>query len=122
MGWKSPGNNESAGKRKSGTTLKGNKHLRATLVESARAASRVKNSYLSAQYHRIAARRGSSRAAVAVAHSILVAIFYMLKRRQSYNDLGSENFDMRKKDLTVNRAVKKLQSLGYNMILEEQPA
>lgn len=69
-----PGNNESAGKRKSGRTRHGDPHLRRTLVEAARSAARTKNTYLSARYHRIAARRGGNRAAVAVAHTILVII------------------------------------------------
>lgn len=114
-----PGNNESAGKRKSGKTRKGNKYLRATLVEAARAAARTKNTYLSAQYHRIAARRGSSRAAVAVAHSIIVIIYHILKKRQPYIDLGADYFDRLKKDAVVKKAVKKLESLGYKVNLEE---
>lgn len=114
-----PGNNESAGKRKSGRTTKGNKHLRATLVEAARAAARTKNSYLSAQYHRIAARRGANRAAVAVGHTILVIAYHILKTRQPYQDLGADYFDRRKKDKTVKQAVKKLESLGYKVSLEE---
>lgn len=72
----SPGNNESAGKRKSGRTRKGNKKLRSALVEAARAAAKTKNTYLSSQYHRIAARRGANRAAVAVAHSILTIVYF----------------------------------------------
>jgi len=114
-----PGNNESAGKRKSGKTKKGNKYLRATLVEAARAASHTKNTYLSAQYHRIAARRGSNRAAVAVAHSILVIIYHILKKRQPYIDLGADYFDRLKKDALVKKAVKKLETLGYKVNLEE---
>jgi len=114
-----PGNNESAGKRKSGRATKGNKHLRATLVEAARAAARTKNSYLSAQYHRIAARRGANRAAVAVAHTILVIAYHILKTRQPYRDLGADYFDRRRKDRTVKQAVKKLESLGYKVSLEE---
>ena len=74
-----PGNNESAGKRKSGKTRKGNEWLRTALVEAAHAAARTKGTYLSAQYHRLLARRGSKKAAVAVGHSILVVIYQMLK-------------------------------------------
>lgn len=85
-----PGNNESAGKRKSGRTKKGNKALRSALVEAARAASKTKDTYLSAQYRRIAARRGKNRAAVAVGHTILVIIYHILKKRQPYIELGAE--------------------------------
>jgi transposase len=68
-----PGNNESAGKRKSGKSRKGDCWLRATLVECARGAVRARYSYLAAQYHRLARRRGDKKAIVAVGHSILVA-------------------------------------------------
>jgi len=87
--------------------------LRANLVEAARAAARMKNSYFSAQYHRIAARRGANRTAVAVGHTILVIAYHILKTRQPYQDLGADYFDRRKKDKTVKQAVKKLESLGY---------
>src|SRR5207249_6387016 len=84
----SPGNNESAGKRKSGRTTKGNQWLRATLVQVAWAASHAKNSYLAAQYRRLASRRGKKRALVAVAHTILVIIYYLLKKPDAtYRDL-----------------------------------
>jgi len=113
-----PGNNESAGKRKSGRTRKGNNSLRNILVEVARAAARTKNTYLSSQYHRIAARRGANRAAVAVGHSILVIIYHVLKRRKPYTELGADYFNRLKKEAAVHRAVKKLESLGYKVSLE----
>ena len=81
-----PGNNESAGKRKSGRTGQGNPWLSSALTEAARAANRTKNTYLSAQYRRIAPRRGSKRAIQAVAHSIIVAIYHMLKNKTAYHD------------------------------------
>jgi len=114
----SPGNNESAGKRKSGKTTKGNKSLRSTLVISAHSAARTKNTYLSAQYRRIASRRGGNRAAVAVGHSILVSAYHILKKREPYKELGSDYFDQRKKDSVVNIAVKRLKALGYKVTLE----
>jgi transposase len=113
-----PGNNESAGKRKSGRTRKGNNSLRNILVEAARAAARTKNTYLSSQYHRIAARRGANRAAVAVGHTILVIIYHVLKRRRPYIEIGADYFERLKKEATVHRAVKKLESLGYKVSLE----
>ncbi|WAH36246.1 IS110 family RNA-guided transposase [Alicyclobacillus dauci] len=113
-----PGNNESAGKRKSGKTRKGNQKLRAALVEAARAAARTKQTYLSAQYHRIAARRGKNRAAVAVAHSILTIVYYVLQRRQPYIELGPTYYEARKKDAVVKQAIRKLQSLGLEVTVK----
>lgn len=112
-----PGNNKSADKRKSGRTTKGNKSLRSTLVSASHAAARAKETYLSAQYHRIAARRGSKRAAVAVGHSILVIVYHILKRRQSYKELGANYFDYRKKEAVARQAIKKLESLGFKVSL-----
>jgi len=117
-----PGSNESAGKRKSGKTTKGNKHLRSTLMQCARAAARGKGTYLSAQYHRIAARRGGNRAAVAVGHSILVIIYHILKNRQPYQDLGANYFDERKSDAVLKSAVKRIEALGYTVTVEEKVA
>ena len=114
-----PGNNESAGKRKSSRTRKGNKHIRSGLVQAARAAARNKECYLSAQYHRIAARRGSNRAAVAVGHSILVIAYHILKRRQPYNELGNNYFDQRKANAVLNKTVKRIEALGYKVTLEQ---
>ncbi len=114
----SPGNNESAGKRKSGKTTKGNKSLRTTLVNSARSAARTKDTYLSAQYRRIAARRGGNRAAVAVGHTILVIAYHILKKHEPYKELGANYFDQRKKDMVVNNAVKRLEALGYKVTVE----
>lgn len=118
----SPGNNESAGKRKSGRTVKANPYLRTTLVEAARAASRSKNTYLNAQYHRIAARRGSNRAAVAVGHTILVICYYILKTGNPYYELGADYFDRRREGKTIKNAVRKLESLGYTVQLEKNIA
>ncbi|MCL6577548.1 transposase [Kyrpidia sp.] len=84
-----PGSHESAGKRKSGRTRKGNPTLRRALVEAAQAAGRTRNTYLSAQFRRIAQRRGNKRAAVAVGHTILVIAYYLLKRKTTYEDLES---------------------------------
>jgi len=113
-----PGQNESAGKRKSGKTRKGNKKLRSALVEAARAAGRTKNTYLSSQYHRIAARRGANRAAVAVAHSILMIAYYILKRRQPYIELGPNYYEERKRDTNIRQSLKILESLGLKVTVE----
>jgi len=114
----SPGNNESAGKRKSVRTRKGNQKLRSALVEAARAAARTKNTYLSSQYHRLAARRGANRAAVAVAHSILTIVYYMLKQKQRYIELGPAYYEERKRETVIRQSIKKLESLGYKVTVE----
>jgi transposase len=115
-----PGNNESAGKRLSGRTRKGNVHLRAALVRAARSAARTKGTYLSALYHRLAARRGANRAAVAVGHAILVIIYHMLNKGTRYQDLGPNHFDKLNERATVSRAVARLEALGYKVILERR--
>jgi transposase len=114
----SPGNNESAGKRKSGRTGHGNPWLRSALVEAAWAAARTKGSYLSAQYHRLAARRGAKRAILAVAHSILVIIYHLLRDGTTYQDLGSTYFDQRNAQAVLRRSVRRLEGLGYRVTLE----
>lgn len=110
-----PGNNESAGKRKSGKTRKGNQKLRAALVEAARAAARTKETYLSSQYRRIAGRRGANRAAVAVAHSILTIVYHLLSKRQPYKELGATYFEERKKNAVVKQSIRRLEALGYEV-------
>lgn len=101
----SPGNNKSAGKRKSGRTRKGNKKLRSALIEAARAAARTKNTYLTSQYHRIAARRGANRAAVAVAHSILTIVYHILTRKQPYIELGDSYYEECKRDTVMKQSI-----------------
>ncbi|SEO83284.1 Transposase IS116/IS110/IS902 family protein [Paenibacillus sophorae] len=113
-----PGQNESAGKRLSGKTRKGNKKLRSTLVEAAKAAARTKETYLSSQYHRIAARRGANRATVAVAHSILSMAYYILKRKQPYIELGPTYYEERKRDVIIRHSIKKLEALGVSIKIE----
>jgi len=112
-----PGHNESAGKRKSGRTRKGNPWLRGALVEAAQTAGRTKT-YLGQQYHRIAARRGKRRAAIAVAHTILVAVYHILARGTAYEDLGPQYFDARDRQRATQRLVRRLSSLGYIITLE----
>ena len=110
-----PGNNESAGKRISGATGKGNRWLRSALVEAAWMASRSKNTYLSAQFKRIAARRGAKRAALAVAHTILITMYHMLSRGMNYNDLGGAYFDQRNVQQVVRRSISRLEDLGFTV-------
>ncbi|MDR2971726.1 MAG: IS110 family transposase [Bacteroidales bacterium] len=117
-----PGQNDSAGKRKSGRTRKGNSTLKKTLVQCANSASRAKDSYLSTQYKRIAARRGRKRANVALAHTILVICYFMIRDGASYTDLGGDYFDKRNKTNLVHRSIKRLESLGYDVVIREKVA
>jgi len=88
-----PGNNESAGKRKSGKTNKGSKWLKATLAEVAWYAGRTKGTYFKSQYHRLASRRGKKRALLAVSHSILIVAYHIIKNHTTYYELGEDFFD-----------------------------
>jgi transposase len=117
-----PGNDESAGKRRSGRTRKGSKWLRATLIEAAKAASRTRDTYLAAQYQRLRARRGANKATTAVAHSMLVAAWHMLQTGEAYNDPGGDYFARRDPERTTRRLVAQLQRLGHVVTLQEAPA
>jgi len=113
-----PGNNESAGKRRPGPIGHGDTWLRTGLVQAAQAASKMRQCYLAAQYHRIAARRGAKRAIIAVAHSIITIIWHMLTRREPYRDLGPDYLDNRNKERNVNRLTRRLEKLGFRVSLE----
>ncbi len=117
-----PGNNESAGKRKSGKSGHGNPWLRSALVEAAWAAIRVRGSYFSALYHRLAGRRGSKRAIVAVAHAILVTIYSMLKNGTVFQDLGEHFHDLLNPAQVIRRAVSRIEGLGYKVIIQKVAA
>lgn len=110
----SPGNNESAGKRRSGRTTKGNKLLKTTMIQCAHSAVMVKSSYFCAQFQRVSARRGRKRAYVAVAHSMLIAVYHMLKNGQVFSDLGADYYNQFNKERKINACLRKLQSLGWS--------
>jgi transposase len=110
-----PGNNESAGIRISGTARPGNKWLRRTLCQSARAVTRKKDCYLSAQFRRLAARRGVKQAVMAVAHSMLIIAYTMLKTGNTYRDLGGNYLEQTNKVNLQNYFVKRLRRLGLNV-------
>ena len=114
-----PGNDESAGKRRSGRTRRGSKWLRQTLTESARAAARTKNTYLAAQYARLRVRRGSNRAATALTHSILVAAWHMLQTGETYRDPGGDYYLRRDPERVTKRLVAQLERLGHTVVLQE---
>ena len=108
-----PGNNESAGKRKSGKTKKGNKMLKSTLVQAATSAVKNKSSFLNAQYQRIAVRRGKKRATTAVAHSILISIYHILNEGMEFVDLGSDYYNQFNPEKKANYHARKIEELGY---------
>ena len=108
-----PGNNESAKKRRSGKTRKGNALLRTTLITCAHSAVKNKKSYFYAQFMRISAHRGSKRAYVAVAHSMLIAIYHILKDGVAFKDLGAEYYNKFNKERKIKAYLKKLKALGW---------
>jgi transposase len=115
-----PGNNITGGKRRSGKPTKGNRWLADVLTECAWAAARSRDTYLAAQYWRLARRIGKKKAAMAVGHSILVIAWYLLTNDCDYHDLGGDFFIRRDTDRARQRAVAQLQALGYHVTL--QPA
>jgi transposase len=118
----SPGNDQSAGKRRSGRTNNGNHWLKGTLNQCAWAASRKKDSYFAAQHRRIASRRGVKRATMAVAHSQLCICWELLKHGQCYQDLGRDYFDRNNEDRVKRQLVKRLEKLGYSVTLDKKDA
>jgi transposase len=115
-----PASHESAGKRRHGGTRHGGRWLRRTLIEAARAAARSKGTYLSAQYARIARRRGPNKAAVAVAHSMIVSAFHMLSTGQPYRELGGDYFNQRRDpDTETKRLIARLKDLGVNVTIDQ---
>lgn len=115
----SPGNNESAGKKKPGTTTHGNKSLKSILTEFAWVASRMKGTYLRAKYQSLVGRRGKKKALVAVGHKILIMCYHILKYKVAYKELGENYLDIRKKDRIAKSYIKRLTSLGYEVTLKE---
>lgn len=113
-----PGNRESAGKQSSGRTCQGNPWLRRTLCEAAWAASRTKNSYFRALYHRKARTRGKNRALIAVAHSLLTTVYSLTTVGQPYRDLGLDYFDRLNRHNLERSLVKRLERLGNHVTLE----
>lgn len=112
-----PGNHESAGKRLGGKTRKGSPWLRRMACQCAWAAARTKNTYLSAQFRRLASKRGSKRAIIAVAHSLLIIGYYLQEKQSSYNDLGGDYFDRIHADGLKRYLVRRLEQLGHKVTL-----
>lgn len=112
-----PGNNESGGKRKSGSIGKGNNWLRRIMTQIAWAATRTKNSYFAAQFRRLL-RRGPQKALIAVAHSLLNVIWHMLTRNTPYRELGADYFQRRDLRNLVRSHVRKLEHMGFRVQLQ----
>lgn len=108
-----PGDDQSAGKRRSARTGRGNRWLRGAMTQAAWAAGRTKGSYFNAQFHRIARRRGRKRALVAVAHSLIVVIYHMLRDRTAYRDLGADYLDRLEPQRLTRALVRRLEQLGH---------
>lgn len=112
-----PGNNESAGKRRSGKTTKGSRWLRTALVQAAWAASHTKGTALATQYRRQAARRGAKRALVALGHTLLVIMYHILKDQVPYKELGPDYRDQRESEQRTRQLVRQLERLGHKVTL-----
>lgn len=112
-----PGNRESGGRRYRARSRFGNKHLKSALVEAGRAAGRSKDTYLGAQYRRLAARKGANRAALAVGHSILTISYHLMDRGTRFAELGADYFDRRNPERVKDRLVTRLEKLGFKVTL-----
>jgi transposase len=114
-----PGQNESAGKRRSGKTRKGNRYLRRMLLQSALASTRKQGSALQARYHRVKRHRGHKKAVVAGGHQILEIAYYVMRDGVTYHELGADYFDQRHAERTVKRHIRQLEALGYRVVIEK---
>ena len=117
-----PGNDQSAGRRRSGPTRKGSKWLDWALEEAALAATRTNDAYLAAQYQRLRPRRGHKKALGAVKHSIICACWHMLTTGELYNDLGGDYFRKRDPERIAKRLITQLEALGHTVTLHEAVA
>jgi transposase len=114
-----PGQNESAGKRRSGKTRKGNRYLRATLIQAGLGAIHSKGTALQARYHRVKRHRGHKKAVVAVGHQILEIAYYVMRDGVTYEELGADYFDRRHAERAVRRHQRQLEALGYKVTIEK---
>ena len=116
-----PGNNESAGRQRTGRTRKGNAWLKTALVQAAHGAARTKGTALAARYKRVAARRGAKRAIMAVAHRLLVIAYHVIARREPYRELGADYLERRTAPASVDRLVHRLRQLGVEVTVTAEP-
>jgi len=116
-----PGNAESAGKRFSGRTRKGDRYLRRVLVQSAWAAARTKNCFLRALFFRLAGKRGLKKAAVAVAHRVLTIIWRIIRDGGAYEERGGDYFDQRDPQRTARKLTRRLEHIGFEVEIKRRP-
>jgi transposase len=114
-----PGQHESAGKRRTGKTRKGNRYLRATLIQAGLAATRSHGTALQARYHRVRRHRGHKKAVVALGHQILEIAYYIMRDGVTYDELGADYFDRRHAERAVRRHMRHLEALGYRVTIEK---
>jgi len=117
-----PGQNESAGKRRSGKTRKANRYLRGALIEGGLAATRAQGTALQARYYRVKRNRGHKKAVVATGHQILEIAFYIMRDGVTYQELGGDYFDRKHRDRAIRRHVRQLEGLGYKVTLDDVAA
>ena len=117
-----PGQNESAGKHRSGRTRQGNRYLRTTLIECGLAATRANRTALQSRYYRVKRNRGHKKAVVAVGHQILEIAYYIMRDGVTYHELGADYFDRRHRDRAIRRHVRQLEALGYRVEIEKRAA
>jgi len=117
-----PGQNESAGKRRSGKTRRANRYLRGTLIEGGLAATRAKQTALQARYYRVKRTRGHKKAVVATGHQILEIAFYIMRDGVTYQELGADYFDRRHRERAIRRHVHQLEAFGYKVTLNDAAA
>ncbi len=111
----SPGNNESAGKKKSGRITHGDKWLKTMIVECSWGATRTKNTYLRSKYDSLVGRRGKKKALIAVGHKIIIAAYFILKNKETYQELGGDYLDKQTRDKQIKRHLQKLRELGVDV-------
>jgi len=114
-----PGQNESAGKRRSGKTRQGNRYLRGTLVQAGLAATRSNGTALQARYRRVKRQRGHKKAIIAVGHHILEIAYYVMRDGRPYDELGADYFDKRHAERAARRHVRQLEALGFQVTIEK---
>jgi transposase len=117
-----PGNNESAGKRRTGRTRRANRWLRQAVVQAGWAASHSKKTYLGARYRRVARRRGAKRALMAVGHTLLVIVYQVLRRREAYREIGADYYDRLQPERLTRHLIHRLEQLGHKVTLEDRNA
>lgn len=117
-----PGNNETGGKARPARTRKGNNYLRRALTQAAHAAARKKDSYLRSMYYRLARRRGEGRAAMAVGRTILQIAYHLIRRQESYQELGADYLERRNAEGRIRYLTRELEKLAFKVTLEPQVA